>query len=395
MMSAVLLCLALFAAGGGAAAMVRYAGPHDGIDGHTIESGGQRQADVRRLLETRYYRPLSPAALDTATASPTLTGLSATLGDPYTVYLPPAERAQWARSDAGRYVGIGVVLASDPVGEAVVSELVDGGPAERAGMRLGDIITDVDGSSVRGRPTEAVLDAVRGPAAAPVTVGWHGPDGLQRVAQLVRKELAARLVTGHLIVEAGHRVGVVSLREFDTGVGEQVRTSVSRLRAQGADVFVLDLRGDGGGLLAETLGVTSAFLDQGASVFTERGEHLPTHDYRTSLPPVDAVTPLAVLVDGSTASAAEIVAAALRDDGRARLVGSRTFGKGVIQDIEPLLDGGALKITVAEYLTPAGTSIDRRGLNPDVTSPPSAGALPPDPTLEIAVQAALSAPSSR
>jgi carboxyl-terminal processing protease len=369
-----LLCLAAF----GGTAAVTSAVLHD--------PGAARRGEVRSVLEDRYYRPLAPDVLDAALASPDLGGLGPALGDPYTRYLTPEALTGSERADNGRYVGVGVVLAAAPGGGTVVADLVEGSPAARAGLAVGDRIVAVDGTPVAGLGVPYVLARLRGAAGAPVGLVWTGAAGQGGSATVTRQELDARIVAGRLATVAGHRVGIVAVTAFDDGAGDQVRAQVARLSGAGAEVFLLDLRGNGGGLVAETLRVTSAFVAPGTPVFTERGAHVPTRTYSTSLPAVDVDRPVAVLVDGETASAAEIVSGALRVARRAPLVGARTFGKGVIQDTERLADGGALALTVAVYLTPDGAALDHRGLDPDV---PAAAAVPggPDPAVDAAVRA--------
>jgi carboxyl-terminal processing protease len=166
---------------------------------------------------------------------------------------------------------------------------------------------------------------------------------------------------------AGQAVGYIQVLDFSQGVGQATRAAVKDLKARGVTKMVLDLRGNGGGLVEEAVELASVFIPAGTPVLIESGRHIATTTYRTHTAPVDTTVPLAVLVDNDTASAAEIVTGALRDAGRATVVGTKTFGKGVVQDLVPLTGGGALKYTMAQYLTPAGTHVDRRGITPDVT----------------------------
>jgi carboxyl-terminal processing protease len=161
-------------------------------------------------------------------------------------------------------------------------------------------------------------------------------------------------------------VGYVYLEHFNDGVGDQVRARVTRLRDAGARALVLDLRGDGGGLVREALKVASAFLPNGSPVVTTSGAHSDTRTLRTSGDPVAGDLPLVVLVDRNSASASEIVSGALRDAKRGELVGERTFGKALVQSTIPLRNGGALKLTTQRYLTPSGFDLAHRGLPPAV-----------------------------
>jgi carboxyl-terminal processing protease len=169
-----------------------------------------------------------------------------------------------------------------------------------------------------------------------------------------------------------HLFGYVALLDFSEGIGAMARHSVEALLADGATAIVLDLRGNPGGWASEAVRVAEIFLPEGAPVLTERGEHIDTATYVTHAVPVDPSVPLVVLVDDQTASSAEIVSGALRDNARARLVGATTFGKGRIQDVVPLDSGGAFKFTIAEYVTPSGFALDGVGLTPDVATADSA-----------------------
>lgn len=385
----VAVCVLTFAVGGGVAAAVASARASQQADAAAGDPIAQRRIEVVTALEDRYYRNLDDATINRATAAPGLEGLPTTLGDPYTRYMAPAERQSWQRSDSGQYVGVGIIAAQTPSGVAV-STVIDRGAAQAAGVQVGDLITSVDGAPVSGQPLPAVLDRLRGQVDSTVTVGWTH-QGQPRQAPLRRAQLAEKVVTSHLDDVAGRKVGVIDLTAFDGGVGQQVRDSAVALRAQGARMLALDLRGNGGGLVAEARRVAGAFLPADTGVFTERGANIDTTTYATADDAAVPDLPLAVLVDKDSASAAEIVAGALRDAGRARLVGTHTFGKGVIQDVVPLADGGAVKLTIAEYLTPKGTVIDHRGLEPDtvVTAP---AAPPGAPDAAVIAAAGTAAP---
>lgn len=341
----------------------------------------EQRREIVDLLEQHYYRPVDAGRL---LAEP-VDQLPVALADPYTHYLKPETLAAWNRTDTGRYVGIGVVVetaessaGSRPGREAEprvprglhVNTVLPGGPAAAAGVRPGDEIAVVDGHDTTGLPTPDALELLRGNAGSAVQLTVRGSGG-SRPLRLTRAEVRSQLVTSSLTpvaTGAGDRpvrVGVIRLLEFDARVGDQVRAAAAGLVAGGAERLVLDLRGNPGGLVDEALSVVSAFVPAGTTVYSRQGLHLAPRSYVTGLEPVAATLPLTVLVDRDTASAAEIVAGALQDGGRATVSGTTTYGKGVMQQIWPLPAGGGLKLTVAEFLTPAGHRIQLTGIHPD------------------------------
>jgi carboxyl-terminal processing protease len=330
--------------------------------------GPSRGEEIAGLLADKYYRDVDADVFRTAPVAQ----IPALLHDPYTRYLSPEAYARSQSGDVGSYVGVGLVVDSRRAG--LVTDLVTGGPAERAGIRDGDEILRVDGGTVAGLPGTTVLQRLHGVAGAVVRVDVRRA-GAVRSFVLTRKRLRAKLVVAQRFTLHGRRIGYVRLREFDEGVGQQVREAARRLVAvQRSEGLVLDLRGNPGGLTDEALLVASAFLPRGSLVYTTTGRHITTEGHRTELVPVTTTTPLVVLVDGESASSAEIVTGALRDSQRAWVAGRRSFGKGVIQQLWPLQTGGALAVTTAEYTTPAGTPVQGRGISPDLELPESADA---------------------
>jgi carboxyl-terminal processing protease len=203
---------------------------------------------------------------------------------------------------------------------------------------------------------------------------------------LRRAQVQAQDVSSELRHVAGVSVGYVQVVEFSDGVGQKARDAVTDLRRRGATRIVLDLRQNGGGLVSEAVALAAVFRPLGSTVLSESGQHFDATTYRTKASPADATVPVAVLVDDQTASAAEIVTGALQDSSRALVVGTRTFGKGVVQDLAPLQGGGALKYTMAEYLTPNGHHVNHVGITPDVTVQPATGGTGTDPVFDAAVQ---------
>ncbi|MDE3190313.1 MAG: PDZ domain-containing protein [Acidobacteriota bacterium] len=313
--------------------------------------------EVRAALAARYYRSLPAGVLRLGSVHAMLSALR----DPYTAYLTPLSYRLVEHETAANYSGIGVEVLPTERGLVVVG--VEHGPAARAGVRRGDVIVDIGGRSVVGLDAAAALDRV---ANAP---GGRISLAVRRLGAVVHLDVRRGLVSaqaarGRLVRYGGRLWGVIRLTNFRTGVAKLVRHEVRALTRGHAAGLVLDLRGDPGGLLSEAVAVSSVFLD-GGPVVSLSGAHFVHEEFHATRGHVTKL-PLVVLVDRYTASAAEIVAAALEERGRALVVGERTFGKGVVQAVDPLANGAALVVTVASYYTPDGESISRVGVIPEL-----------------------------
>ena len=268
----------------------------------------------------------------------------------------------------GSYAGVGLWLRRS--GDVVsVAQVAAGGAAESAGVQVGDELQSVDGKNVTGMSAADAATALRGRAGSKVVL-TIGRLSAVRTLTLTRTVVAAPGVTAVMI---SPHVGRIVVPAFTQGVGRQVRAAVRDLHARHATGFVLDLRGDPGGLLSEAVETASAFLDGGAVVTYARRDELAQRLDAEGRG--DTTTPLVVLVDGSTASAAEVVAGALQDRGRAVVVGARTFGKGTVQEPHLLADGSSLALTVARYTLPSGRSVEGVGIEPDIQVFDTAAAL--------------------
>jgi len=309
---------------------------------------------VRQVLADRYVRPLDPGALASAR---TVEQLIAQLGDPFTSYLTSAEYAALRADTAPRFYGIGVRVR--PQGKALlrIVGVVPRSPASRAGLHKGDLLVAVDGLKVRGH-IDTALAALQAPHRGPLRLVMRRKAGKSHVVSVRRGIVRQPAVFVHN--EANGAVRVIRITRFSLGVAQDVRHA-----ARGARVVVLDLRGNPGGLISEAEGTVDVFLDRGR-IFSYSGAHTLAHVVKAKHSALPRM-PLVVVVDRATASAAELVAAALGENKRAKIVGTRTFGKSSIQAVVPVPGGGAVKLTVAEYLTPNGRSLHGRGVHPDVT----------------------------
>ncbi len=292
-------------------------------------------------------------------------GMVESLGDPYSTYFSPQEYEEWQRSLAGEYTGVGIEITIRNGWITVVTPLA-GTPAEAAGIRPGDVILKVDGKSTEGWTLEEASRHIRGPEGTPVTLRVRHPDGKVEDITIVRAQIKVEAVRFKYLDE--EKVGYVRILRFDEGTPTLVSKALLSFPLDELRGIVLDLRNNPGGLLSSAVEVTSFFVDQGPVVRT-RGPSFGERIYRSrgnSFPNL----PLAVLVNEGTASGAEIVAGAIQDYGVGVLVGRKTFGKGLIQEfVLRLPDGGMVKLTTGEYLTPSGRRVHDVGLAPDIEVP--------------------------
>ena len=316
----------------------------------------------------------------------TIAGELAALHDPYSLLFKPAAYKQFVGFLDGRAVGgIGAELDVDPQTHAVrIVDVFPGSPAEAAGLLPGDLIVAIDGNPPPAGAPAAVSAALRGAAGSTVRITPSRNGVAREPLALVRRAIVPPDVTGRAF-DGG--IGYVRLRSFGAQSAKQLDAVLTRLRTAGAHAFVLDLRANGGGYRDDAIAVASHFVHGTIVTTQERGGAPAVFAAKPTTPLLGA--PLAVLVDGDTASAAEIVAAAVQDAHAGTVIGSKTFGKGLVQETFPLPDGGAIKLTTAQYRTPAGRDIDRVGITPDIAVTQSSDAHPGeaghDPQLDRAL----------
>ncbi|MCX7844422.1 MAG: S41 family peptidase [Candidatus Bipolaricaulota bacterium] len=310
----------------------------------------------------RNYFLWADQVTDTQLLYGALKGMVQSLGDPHSVFYTPEEYEKWERSLAGEYTGVGMEITIRKGWVTVVTPL-PGTPAEAAGIRPGDVILEVDGESTEGWTLEQASMRIRGPEGTPVTLKVRRPDGKIEVLTIVRARIRVESVRSRYLAE--ERVGYVRVLRLDAETGRLLGQALSAFPLGELRGLVLDLRNNPGGYLSAAVEVASFFVDRGVIVRTRGpsfGERL-YHSRGNNLPNL----PLAVLVNEGTASGAEIVAGAIQDHGMGVLVGRKTFGKGLIQEIVLRLpEGGVLKLTTGEYLTPQGRKVHEVGLTPDI-----------------------------
>ncbi len=329
-----------------------------------------------------YYREIPKDKL----ADHAIAGVVSRLNDRFSNYFDPAEYKRFRQAQSSEFSGVGLQVSPAAAGLRVEA-VYDGSPAKRAGLRTGDVIVQAGDRRLRGLSQDAAVALVKGPPGTDVRLAWER--GGRRISRTVtRSTVTVPVVASTLERAKGCPVGVVRLAQFSSGAHAEVYKALRRLKGRGAKAFVLDLRGNGGGLVSEAQLVASAFLADGPIV-TTRGRTVPSQTLNATGDAIYPSGPLAVLVDRGTASASEIVAGALQDRDRATVVGTRTFGKGVFQEVLDLSNGGALDITAGQYFTPKGRNLGGRGVKtgagiaPDVRAADKAKT-PADEALERA-----------
>lgn len=316
--------------------------------------------EVGERVRREYVESLTADQLDRAAVD----GMVASL-DPHSSFLDAAEYEAMRVSTAGHYHGIGLEVAEQD-GRAVVVAPIEGSPADRAGIRPGDVVLAVDGQRFEAGGLDAAIDRMRGlvGSAVRLEILRNGePEPLQ--FEIERSEVHMRTARAELLPG---RYGYLRITSFNDSTPSETRRQLSELQAAAPlRGLVLDLRGNPGGVLESAVGVADEFLETGVIVRAEGRTAESRFEMRATDGDLLRHAPLVVLVDRGSASGAEIVAAALRDHGRATLMGERTFGKGSVQTVMPLRDGQALKLTTSRYFTPSGASIHDRGIEPDVS----------------------------
>jgi carboxyl-terminal processing protease len=292
-----------------------------------------------------------------------LTALVAALKDQHSEYLTASEAESLNEDISGSFYGIGTMLREDvKLKRPKVFSLVKGAPAEQAGIKRDDIIISVDGKDTKGKSTDVVVTWIRGKNGTQVQLG------IQRTGE--KKELNFKITRKKIMIPEletqliDGKYGYIKVMNFSEGIGQKVRAAVKDLKQKGAQGFILDLRNNPGGLLSEAVNVASVFVNSGTIVSYQTKGHDKISESAKGNAETDL--PLVVLVNGASASSSEIVAGALKDLGRATLVGTKTYGKGSIQKLYQLDNKGDVKLTVSLYYLPKGESIDGKGVTPNV-----------------------------
>ncbi|MEA5594011.1 carboxyl-terminal processing protease CtpB [Rivularia sp. UHCC 0363] len=287
------------------------------------------------------------------------------LGDPYTRFMDPQDYQSLTSQTSGEVSGIGIRMEVNPQTQLLtVVEALENSPALKAGIKAGDVILAIEGKSTKNMKIEDASELIRGKVGTSINLSLGRATQKAFDVKLTRSTIEVPTVSYTLRKEGTRQVGYIRLREFSAHAAEQMQRAIRQLNVSNVDGFVLDLRGNPGGLLNASIEIARMWIPQGSIVRTEdrKGGSELTKANNTAL----TNRPLVVLVDGNSASASEILTGALKDNKRATVVGSKTFGKALVQSVHELADGSGIAITIAHYYTPEGTDINHKGITPDI-----------------------------
>ncbi len=322
---------------------------------------------IRQLLDQYYIAPVpDEQTLEYGAAH----GMVNAVGDPYTVFVEPEPHELEAQSLQGEYGGVGMTLSQSPSGEIVLAPFPDS-PAAKGGIVEGDVLLAIDTTPITtSMKIDDVVALVRGPVGSTVSLTVRHASGETVTLRLIRQTFAIPSVTSRIITDTTP-IGLIAVSRFSDKTPDEVRQAADNLRAKGASRYILDLRNNGGGILESGVKVASLFLNGGVVMYeTQKGQPERVFSAPSNSSPL-ATAPLAVLVNHGTASAAEIVAGALLDRGRAPLIGQQTYGKGSVQLVFDLPAGASLHVTAYLWYTPIHRALDKNGLPPTLAVEPA------------------------
>ena len=315
-------------------------------------------ARIRTMLEDNYIGELD----DQQMLEMAIKGYVEGVGDEYTEYYTPEEMDETYSEAMGNYVGIGIYMIVDYAeGNITVVEPMEGSPAEAAGIKTDDLIVKVNGEDITADNVEEMADAIKGEEGTTVTLGIKRGEE-QFDVEVERKRIEVSHIDSRMLE---NNIGYIRIIDFDGGAAEEFKENYENLSDQGAKALVVDVRSNGGGVVDEAIDILEMICDKGSTLLIETyksgNEEIITAEEKPII-----TMPIAVLTNGYSASASEIFAGALKDLQKATIVGTKTYGKGVIQSLIPLSDGSGIKITTAEYCTPNRNKINKVGIEPDI-----------------------------
>ncbi len=313
----------------------------------------------KTMLEQKYIGEIDEEKLIEGAIKGYVEGLE----DPYTEYLTKEEMQDFTEETSGEYVGIGVYITNYKTNNSIlVVGVMKGSPALDAGMQAGDIIEKIDGTLYTGEQLNDATRVLKGQEGTNVKVTIVR-DGKEEELNIVRKKITVDHVASQMLED---NIGYIQVDSFDSGVADRAEEQLNELKEKGAKGIILDLRSNGGGIVDEATGIADLFLNKGETVLITKGKSENEDETKAKKDPIIKDIPLVVLVNQGSASASEILAGALKDKYGATIVGMNTYGKGVIQTLYSLSNGGGLKITTEEYYTPNHNKINKVGIKPDV-----------------------------
>jgi carboxyl-terminal processing protease len=323
------------------------------LEEQSARDGARLFDQVLSLVQERFVDSIAAGDLYEKAAY----GLVGELNDPYSELLAPKDLQKFTTTTGGRYGGVGMLI-EDQRGAIVISRVYPNTPAERAGIHAGDRIMEIDGESIRGWTTSQVSERMQGTPGSEVRVRFGRPGTPTPMdVKFTRATIRIPAVPYAIMLDGG--IGYIPLQAFNETAAREVATQLVRLQGEGAKGLVLDLRGNAGGYLEQALEAANLFLKRGQEIASVRSRAEPQAKYVAEFDPVAPNIPLVILTDGYSASASEIVAGALQDHDRALILGTTSFGKGLVQTMYPLEGGWALKITTGKWYTPSGRSIHK------------------------------------
>lgn len=312
--------------------------------------------EVYQLLQKNYDGKLdNNAVLDGLKA-----GLARSTGDPYTEYFNPEQAKDFDEGLSGSFTGIGAELGKDKESIVIISP-ISGFPAEKAGLKPKDVIVAIDGQTVNDISISDAVKRIRGPKDTKVKLKV-AREGKLLEFEITRDNINIPSVKSEII---NGNIGYMRISRFSEDTAQLAQQGADQFKQANVKGIILDVRGDPGGLLSSAVDVASLWLPQGKTVLSERRDSIVVRNYQATGGDILAGIPTVVLVDDGSASASEIVAGALKDNGAATLIGVKTYGKGSVQQIERLPGGAMLKVTIARWYTPGGRNIDKQGIEPD------------------------------
>lgn len=311
--------------------------------------------EVAGIIRDNSLRPSS----DTSMTAGAISGMLESLEDSHAAYFDARHFEYFNEQSSGTFYGIGVTIANNN-DDLVIQSVIEGTPAERAGLKAQDIIVTINGETRPRWDTDEAVLRIRGEEGTTVTLGIRRDGALQNFT-IERAKIDVPNIESELLES---NIGYIKLYSFTDPAADDVRAALKSLGEQGASGYILDLRDNPGGLLSSSVEIASLFVQDGVIVRVEDRSRTIEQHHATGMTATDA--PLVVLINGNSASASEIVGGALQDYDRAVLVGEQSFGKGSVQQLEQLSFGGAIKLTIAHYVTPKSRTIDKVGLTPDV-----------------------------
>lgn len=328
----------------------------DGGGSSTNDSSFDKLFEVKDVLHQHYYQDLDDEAL----LEGAIKGMVDAVGDPYTVFFNQEEYQEFQDDGQGNYVGIGVMVGIKE-DKIVVITPFEGSPAYEAGIRAGDFILKVEGVEYKGSEMDKAVSVIKGEEGKPVTL-TISQNGMEKEVTIVRSSITLVNVQSEMV---SGNIGHVTMLQFTNNTAKQVREAMEELKAQGAEGYILDLRGNPGGYLDEAVDTASLFVEKGKIVLYTLDKAQQKREYLSKGGDFIGV-PLVVLLDEGSASASEVVAGALKDYKAATLVGQKSFGKGIVQMVFNVGNKEGLKVTVSSYYSPNGINIHGEGILPDV-----------------------------